>query len=313
MKFNHRLPGLAATAAVCLVAAACGSSHSTSSGSSSTSAASPTTTGSTTSGGASLTAEAPASLKAQGYLTFASGATIKPLYFLDQAGKIQGEETEQTTAIASLLGLQAHFENIAFAGVLPAMASGRVDLTELTDTTAREATVDFIDFSSIYFTFVVDKGNPKNISTPASLCGTVIAQTQGTPEIKTIQGWSTSCTQSGKKPIDLLQFQDSQSSLLAVKSGRADAFLLDSQSAQQAVKNESGMTTAGHVLQTYAGFAVLKSRTDLEKAIMDAVGVAMKNGTLQNIAQKYQQQYGTSTTFLSAPVLNAASNGVPSQ
>ena len=301
----RRAKTAAVTAVTCLLAAACGS----------TSAAGSASSTSTTQGSkvASLAAEVPASVKAQGYLVFASGATIKPLYFLDQAGKIHGEETAQAAAVAKELGLPVRFENIPFAGIIPAMAANRVDLTELTDTQAREATVDFIDFSKTYFTFVVNSGNPKNISTPMSLCGDTVAQTQGTPEIKAEEGWSTACTQSGKPAINIVQFNDAQSSLLAVESGRAEAFLLDSTSAKQAVSQVSGLTTSGHVLDTYAGFAVLKSRPHLEKAILDALTIAMKNGTIQAIARKYQEEYGTPTTLLSTPIVNAASNGTSTQ
>lgn len=249
----------------------------------------------------SLASEVPASIRSAGYLTFASSATIKPLYYLDPSGQIIGAEAEQARAVAKKLGLQIHLENIAFAGVVPALQSGRIDFTAVTDSAAREASLDFIDYNHIYFSFVVPKGNPRGISGAGSLCGQTLAMPQGVPQIPSAQAWSTDCTSSGKAAIKINLFTDEQSSLLAVKSGQADALIVDNMTGPQLVKSTGGLSSVGKVLSSYAGFGVSKQNPELRRAIQDATAAVMKDGTMKSIAAKY----GVSSLLINTALLNA--------
>src|ERR1019366_6028647 len=128
----------------------------------------------------------PAAIKTAGALNIAPDASYAPNEYFDTDGKtIIGLDVDLGNAIAAKLGLKANFQNVTFAAIIPALAASKYDLSlsSFTDTKAREATVDFVDYFNAGESLMVLAGNPKGVTGPdLSLCGLTIAVEKGTTE-----------------------------------------------------------------------------------------------------------------------------------
>src|SRR5262249_42279936 len=69
------------------------------------------------------------------------------------------------TEIARRMGVKAEFKNTAFSAIIPALQAKQCDaiLSQLFDKPKRREVVDFVDYMYSSQSFLVPKGNPKNI------------------------------------------------------------------------------------------------------------------------------------------------------
>ncbi|HEY3925684.1 MAG TPA: ABC transporter substrate-binding protein [Acidothermaceae bacterium] len=243
----------------------------------------------------------PASIKTAGVLNIATDASYAPNEYFDTDGKtIIGLDVDLGNAIAAKLGLKANFQNVTFDAIIPALAAGKYDLSlsSFTDTKAREATVDFVDYFNAGESLMVLAGNPKGVTGPdLSLCGLTIAVEKGTTEESEIPALSTKCTAAGKKAITGLSSDDQNGANLALTSGRADVGSADSPIAAYAVKQLAGkIQLAGQIYETAPyGIAIPKS-PGLAPAVQAAVASMIADGSYKTILDKWGDDAGAITT-----------------
>ena len=106
------------------------------------------------------------------------------------------------------------------------MNSGRYQFAfgPVGDFASREEANDFVDWVQEYVVFAVQKGNPKGITSLDTACGTRIAVMAGGSAERVINAQSEKCVADGKTAIEVQSYTDQPSSILAVRSKRADAF-----------------------------------------------------------------------------------------
>jgi polar amino acid transport system substrate-binding protein len=251
----------------------------------------------------------PAAIKSAGVLNIATDASYAPNEYFDTDGKtIIGFDIDLGNAIAAKLGLKANFSNVTFDAIIPALAAGKYDLSlsSFTDTKAREATVDFVDYFNAGESLMVPAGNPKGVTGPdLSLCGLTIAVEKGTTEESEIPALSTKCTAAGKKAITALSTDDQNAANLALTSGRADVGSADSPIAAYAVKQLAGkIALAGSIYETAPyGIAIPKS-PGLAPAIKAALDAMIADGSYKAVLDKWGDDAGAITT----PVINGATS-----
>ncbi|HEY5231387.1 MAG TPA: ABC transporter substrate-binding protein, partial [Galbitalea sp.] len=251
----------------------------------------------------------PAAIKSAGVLNIATDASYAPNEYFDTDGKtIIGLDVDLGNAIAAKLGLKANFQNVTFDAIIPALAAGKYDLSlsSFTDTKAREATVDFVDYFNAGESLMVLAGNPKGVTRPdLSLCGLTIAVEKGTTEESEIPALSKKCTDAGKKAITGLSSDDQNGANLALTSGRADVGSADSPIAAYAVKQLAGkIQLAGQIYETAPyGIAIPKS-PGLAPAIKAALASMIADGSYKTILDKYGDNAGAIT----APAINGATS-----
>jgi polar amino acid transport system substrate-binding protein len=293
-------PSAAASAAPSTAASAAAPSTAASS------AAAPSAAGSSAADPASLV---PASIKSAGVLNIATDASYAPNEYFDTDGKtIIGLDVDLGNAIAAKLGLKANFQNVTFDAIIPALAAGKYDLSlsSFTDTKAREATVDFVDYFNAGESLMVLAGNPKGVTGPdLSLCGLTIAVEKGTTEESEIPALSKKCTDAGKKAITGLSSDDQNGANLALTSGRADVGSADSPIAAYAVKQLAGkIQLAGQIYETAPYGIAIPKTPGLAPAVNAALASMIADGSYKTILDKWGDDAGAVT----APVINGATS-----
>src|SRR5258708_5774943 len=116
-------------------------------------------------------------IKKAGVINIATDASYAPNEF-KQNGKIVGFDVDLGNAIAQKIGVKAQFSDVTFDNILPALTSGKYDisLSSFTDSKKREASFDFVTYFSAGESLIVKTGNPLKLSTSGlSLCGQKIA------------------------------------------------------------------------------------------------------------------------------------------
>jgi polar amino acid transport system substrate-binding protein len=251
----------------------------------------------------------PAAIKTAGVLNIATDASYAPNEYFDTDGKtIIGLDVDLGNAIAAKLGLKANFQNVTFDAIIPALAAGKYDLSlsSFTDTKAREATVDFVDYFNAGESLMVLAGNPKGVTGPdLSLCGLTIAVEKGTTEESEIPALSKKCTDAGKKAITGLSSDDQNGANLALTSGRADVGSADSPIAAYAVKQLAGkIQLAGQIYETAPYGIAIPKTPGLAPAIKAALAAMIADGSYKTVLDKWGDDPGAITT----PVINGATS-----
>lgn len=200
----------------------------------------------------------PSEIKDSGTLRLA-GFQFPPYAYYKEDGKtLQGMYVEVAAALEKVLGITVDLNvEPSIGDVTTALKSGRADasLSSLAELPTTVETFDFAEWIREYVSFMVKKGNPKNITGIESTCGTSIATLQGGPAEKVLQAKTQECTTSGKGPIDILTFADQNTAVLAVRSGRADAAFSQQIPLTYYVSQDSNFELAG--VNQANGFPVL--------------------------------------------------------
>ena len=115
--------------------------------------------------------------------------------------------------------------NLAVDGLLPALDTKRIDVVAaaMTDTVARQAKYDFVDYFLTGQGIVVPTGNPKNISGIDSLCGLNVSVLEASAQVDILERFNTE--ECASKPIVITALATDADAMLQVQSGRADASL----------------------------------------------------------------------------------------
>jgi polar amino acid transport system substrate-binding protein len=276
---------------ISLLAAACSSTSSSSTASSAASSS------------GSLSSLVPASIKSTGTIIFGSPETNPPQLYLNSSQQLTGIDYEFGAAIAKELGLKAKWIDTPFDSLIPAIDAGRIDvvLNSMDDTVAREAQLTFVDYEKDGALLLVAKGDPAGITTLASMCGKSISLLSGSYQVTLVQDQQAKCSAAGKPPITAQQYESVADAILAVQSGRDDAFFSSLGAAiYHQVTAPNTFAVPPHTL-VYApgpiGAAVLKSDTQLAKAIQAAFKLMYKDGTYDKILKSFKYPQGGYTSI----------------
>src|SRR5579872_4854907 len=245
----------------------------------------------------------PASIRAAGVLRVGADAAVAPYLFTNDQGQIVGLEADFMHALGDELGVKIEITNTSFAGLVPALESGRVDvaMSDFSDTLEREKVVDYTLSGE---SLLVSAGNPKHIKSLADLCGKTVAVAKGTISATLAQEQAAKCAQDGKPSLNVLLFPAVPVAQLQVQDRRADATITDFGDAIYQQKRSNGLLEAAGepFAPNYHGAAVKKGQTQLRDALQAAFKELMAKGTYRQILEKW----GLQKLALDHTIVNAA-------
>ena len=232
---------------------------------------------------ASLYRALPADIKAKGVLTFATDPTDPPFQFFSDRNELVGAEIDLANAVGKILGVKVEFVESGFSAIVPGVESGRYDasVSAFASTTARQKIVDFVTYFNSSRAFLFRKGTLPNVKTEIDLCGLKVGLPAGTTMANAIVGLSTNCTTAGKPAIAYSIYPDQATTVLAVRSGRAELTILSAHVSSWWQQN------AGDELE-------IVLRPDQGA---DFNGMVVRKGGLVNVMQKAVQQLMNDGTF----------------
>jgi polar amino acid transport system substrate-binding protein len=252
----------------------------------------------------------PQEVRDAGVLRFGTNAPYPPMvYFEEDGATLTGAEIDLATAIADGLGLHVEFQNQNWDGLIPALKAQRFDaaIASIGDLPDRQKEVDFVDYAQSGLAAVVPASEETTYSSAADLCGKAIGMQTGAAAATILAGLSdTVCVPEGLPAMDLQGFPDDNAGLLALRSGRTAAHVMDSVSAIFEASTGEGDGQYAAVLtdlhrDNVYGIAVNQKTPDLTEAIQMQLNAMIADGSYAEI----MDQYGLLDSAVEKATINA--------
>ena len=220
-------------------------------------------------------------------LTMATEGTFPPYEYYD-GDDLVGIDVEVAGVIAEKLGMKLEVTDIAFDSIIPGIQTGKYDMG-MAGMTVSEDRLKDVNFSKSYATgvqvVIVKEGSPitsvddlfadganNTIGTQAGTTGFLYATWDIEDEgLGTVKGFT--------KTTDAVE---------ALKNGQVDCVLLDNEPAKALVAANEGLMIldSEYAVEDYA-IAIAKDNTELLEKVDAALEELIKDGTLQDIVDKY--------------------------
>ncbi|MFX3617383.1 MAG: ABC transporter substrate-binding protein [Sporolactobacillus sp.] len=239
---------------------------------------------------ANASVKAPNSIVTKGTLTYGTAATFPPFEYSEN-NNYTGFDIDMGKAIAKKMGLKVKPVSMDFDGLIPALNGNRVDIinSAMYIKPERQKQVDFVPYMKLGNAIVTQKGKTRDIKKLSDLSMKTVAVTRGAVEAIYVQDENKALKKEGKQLIKLLTLPTANDTYLAVKNGRADAFLDSSPGVAYLMKKQSGTyeIAATFAQDTTIGMAVNKKNPQMKKAIQKALNEIVKDGTYSKLMKKY--------------------------
>ncbi|MGF6605240.1 polar amino acid transport system substrate-binding protein [Paraburkholderia sp. WSM4175] len=206
--------------------------------------------------------------------------------------KYIGFDIDLGEAIGNCLGFKMAYKPVAFSALLATLQSGQADIviSDIYATEERAKAADFITYSKVFDGVLVAKGNPKKISgINQTMCGTTAAENTGYVEVPLIQKLAPACKAANKPEAAVQLYDNNANAIQAILSGRADTYINDVNTVDQAVKAYPGqLEKANAVTLPYSiGIGVPKTNPAMRAAVMAALVAIQKSGTQTELLKKW--------------------------
>jgi polar amino acid transport system substrate-binding protein len=284
-----KLLALTSALALCLSLTACGSSAASSAAASSAPAEEPVSAAAeevTSAAAEETTADAAVTTVSAGELHMATNAAFPPYETVADDGSFEGIDVEIADAIAQKLGLTLVVDDMDFGSVITSVQSGKEDIAMagLTVTDERKENVDFTD-SYATGVQVVIVPEDSDITSIDDLEGKMIGCQESTT------GYiycSDTPENGGYGEENVTAYPNGATAVQALISGKVDCVVIDSQPAQEFVKQNEGLKILDteFVSEDYA-IGISKDNTALRDAVNSALQELIADGTVQSIIDKY--------------------------
>ncbi|MFC7405795.1 ABC transporter substrate-binding protein [Georgenia alba] len=253
----------------------------------------------------------PAEIRESGSMVSVNSGSFPPYTIVGSDDQVTGATADLATALGQLLDVEIRHDTVdGLASVLSGMDAGRYDISlgPVGDFTERQQQATFVDWVQEFVVFAVPTGNPAGIEDLDSTCGNRIAvQSAGSAE-EVIKEQSTVCEENGQEPIDVQSYRDQPQSVLAVQSGRADAFFSSQAPLTHFVEESGGELELAGTGQPngfdnlYQG-ALVPRDSELADVLLAAFEELYANGTYEAIMTKW----GLEANMLEEPGINLGS------
>src|SRR6478752_2795143 len=209
--------------------------------------------------------------------------------------RIRGKKVDAIAAlIPDTLGLKPRFEQVSWENLFVGLDSSKFDgvLSNVTVTEERKEKYDFATYRLDNIAFEARKGSGWKVEGPADVAGKTISVASGTNQEKILVDWSEENVEAGREPVDIKYFQKDTDYYLALQSGRIDAYLSPSPSANYHV------ASAGHseIIGTLSGAgdgvqgkiaATTKKDSGLVRAYGAAIDHIIQDGSYAEVLERW--------------------------
>jgi len=249
----------------------------------------------------SLNAQLPDAVRKAGVVKIGTEALYPPFESFGEDNKtIVGLDPDMANALGQVLGVKVTLTHTAFDGLLTALDGGRFDLVmaAITDTKARQAKYDFVDYFTTGQAIVVKKGNPEGIKAVTDLCGKNVSVLTASTQEKLLGEFNTK--ECAAKKIKVTALPNDKDALLQVRTGRADANFTQDAVGRYNSKtigggNEFEVANSEPMLPTPVGIVFAKRSTELRDAFEAALKELIANGSYTKILEKNDLSGGAVT------------------
>ena len=224
-----------------------------------------------------------------GKLIFCSDITYPPEEFYKGPTPV-GSDIEIGTAVAKQVHRTAEFKNTGFAGIIGALLAKKCDaiISGMNDTPQRRKQVTFVDYLSVGQSLMVNKGNPKHITTLASLSGLSVSVEVGTTNKTFLDQESKKLQKQGKKGIKVVAFPHDTDAAAALKTHRVNAYFGDSPVVAYYIARDKSFGFGGQPINPIAVGIALRHKDPLIKQVQTAINTLYANGTMKKILAKWK-------------------------
>jgi polar amino acid transport system substrate-binding protein len=244
-----------------------------------------------------LNAMLPENIRNTGVLRLATDAHYPPCESVAEDNRTMvGWEPDFWNALGQVMGVKVEPESIAFAGLIPGVASGRYDIAMecIADNPDREKQVMFVDVIFARSAAFTLESNTEITNDPLSFCGRRTATQQGTNFVESVeQIMSLYCEKNGKSKIDNSIFPSVDATLLALYAGRVDFVLNNAMSVSELKKKAPKPIKVIDVPQLpkrYVGIVINKDNKDLAEALLAGTKALHTTGAYDQIIAKWDLQ-----------------------
>ncbi|MFE4171726.1 ABC transporter substrate-binding protein [Streptomyces sp. NPDC056909] len=244
----------------------------------------------------SIAALVPAAIRDRGTLEVVNSAgSVPPLAFYATDDKtVIGVETDIASLIADVLGLKPSYHTVDWANIFVGLDSGKYDVgfSNITVTEERKEKYDFATYRLDNLAFEAKKGGDWKVAAPKDVAGRTIGVGSGTNQEKLLVDWSKQNVENGLKATDIKYYQNSSDYYLALGSGRLDAYL----GPNPVAAYHAASTGETEIIGTYSGggadvqgkiAATTKKDNGLIKALHEALGTVIENGTYEKVLARW--------------------------
>ncbi|MGE5147342.1 MAG: ABC transporter substrate-binding protein, partial [Candidatus Eiseniibacteriota bacterium] len=206
--------------------------------------------------------------------------------------KYLGFDIDLAEMLGKCLGFKVTYKPVAFAALLTTLQAGQADIviSDIYATHERAKAADFITYSKVFDGVLVAKGNPKKITgINTTMCGATAAENTGFVEVPLVQNLAKPCEAAGKPAPKLLLFDNNAQCIQAILAGRADTYVNDANTVDQAVKAyPDKLEKAVAVTLPYSvAIAVPKNKHEFRDAIKAALIEIQKAGIETALLKKW--------------------------
>lgn len=222
-----------------------------------------------------------------------TSADFPPMEFRDPAhpGQFTGFEIDMMNAIMGHEGLKFQFRDMKFAGLIPGVQNGQVDMvvSDVYHTDERAKVVDFVDYIQSGLSVMVSAANGNSVGSYMDLCGKSLGIIAGSPSEQTIaQKANSDCTAAGKAGVSIQTFQAVSDELPQIDNGRLFAILEDVVSLSYIqLKNPTKYKVAFQDPSVTRSGIVLKKGSSLKSKMIDGFNWYKSSGDYAKAIQKW--------------------------
>ncbi|HUC64630.1 MAG TPA: ABC transporter substrate-binding protein [Stellaceae bacterium] len=225
-----------------------------------------------------------------GKITFCSFVDLPPVEFMDASEKPVGSDVELAQGIASRLGVTADFNNMPFAGLIPALLAGHCDaiISQLFIKPPREKVINFIPYMYSHEVILLKKGTT-GIDSLADLSGKKVAAVTGTTATNLLEDENAELKTAGKPLIDMVMFPESTPALQQLQFGQVTAYGVAFEAAAYYAHKEPELFVTGGkpYYKILTGIGLRKDETQLQQAMATAFAQMRKDGSYHQILVKW--------------------------
>ncbi|MER6977958.1 ABC transporter substrate-binding protein [Streptomyces carpinensis] len=242
----------------------------------------------------SIRAELPDAVKKSGKLVIGSGTLPSgspPLGFVGSDQKtLTGSEPDLGRLVAAVFGLKPEERRSTWENLFIGLDSGKVDVafSNVTDTEERKKKYEFASYRKDDLALEVKKDSAWNFDGDyENLAGRTVSVGNGTNQEKILLEWKAKLAKEGKKPLTVKYFQDTNSTYLALSSGKIDAYFGPNPNLAYHAAKTAGTPQATRIAGQFSGAgerlqgliaATAKKDSGLAKPLADAINYLIKNG-----------------------------------
>lgn len=240
-----------------------------------------------------ISAKLPDTVKKSGTLVIGSGTLpsgAPPLGFVGSDQKtLTGSEVDLARLVAAVLGLKPEVKRFTWENLFVGIDSGKVNVgfSNITDTEERKQKYEFASYRNDDLAFEALKDSKFRFDGDyRALAGTTVSVGAGTNQERILLEWKSKLETEGEK-LTVKYFQDSNSTYLALNSGKIDAYFGPSPSLSYHVTQTKSTPAPTRVAGQFSGAgatlqgliaATAKKGSGLAEPLADAINHLIDNG-----------------------------------